>query len=160
MAAAILHRAALKLRILMQHKVRCHALVDGLVKDKFGLEIGGPSQVFSRKQMPIYHSVGRLDNCDSSQQTTWAKHGEEYAFDKTKASGRNFFCDGSDLSVIPDATYDFVLSSHNLEHFANPVRGIKEWQRVTKRGGSLILVLPHYKYTFDHRRVPTPVDRK
>jgi len=51
-----------------------------------------------------------------------------------------------------------VLSSHNLEHFANPVKALKEWKRITRSGGALILVLPHYLRTFDHRRMPTPVD--
>jgi SAM-dependent methyltransferase len=58
---------------------------------------------------------------------------------------------------VTDHDYDFVLSSHNLEHFANPVKALMEWKRITRPGGSLILVLPDYRRTFDHRRVPTPV---
>ena len=67
------------------------------------------------------------------------------------------FCDGSNLVGVENGSYDFVLSSHNLEHFANPVKALKEWQRVLRPGGSLILVLPHYAKTFDHRRKLTPV---
>ena len=59
---------------------------------------------------------------------------------------------------IADHTYDFILSSHNLEHFANPVKALQEWKRVTRPGGGLILVLPDYSKTFDHRRTPTTVD--
>ena len=66
-------------------------------------------------------------------------------------------CDGSNLAGVTTGSYDFVLSSHNLEHFANPVKALKEWQRVLRPGGSLILALPHYAKTFDHRRNPTPV---
>jgi SAM-dependent methyltransferase len=62
------------------------------------------------------------------------------------------------LSVIASHTYDFILSSHNLEHFANPVKALQEWKRVTRPGGGLILVLPNYSKTFDHRRTPTSVD--
>jgi SAM-dependent methyltransferase len=61
------------------------------------------------------------------------------------------------LGVVPDHQYDFVLSSHNLEHFANPVKALKQWQRISRPGGGLILVLPNYQFTFDHRRAPTPV---
>jgi len=61
------------------------------------------------------------------------------------------------LEVVADHSYDFVLSSHNLEHFANPVKALKEWQRVIRPGGGLILVLPNGKRTFDHRREPTEV---
>jgi SAM-dependent methyltransferase len=158
MGARLLYRAVAKMRTVTQHEVRCCALANRLVKDKVGLEIGGPSEVFRRKWMPIYNSVHSLDNCDFSQQTTWADHGNGFRFDSHKPAGRNIFCDGSDLSSVPDATYDFVLSSHNLEHFANPVKALKEWQRVTKPEGSLILVVPHYTYTFDHKRTPTSVD--
>jgi ubiquinone/menaquinone biosynthesis C-methylase UbiE len=59
---------------------------------------------------------------------------------------------------VPDSTYDFVLSSHNLEHFANPIKAVKEWQRVLHPRGALILTLPYYRYTFDHLRQPTSVD--
>jgi ubiquinone/menaquinone biosynthesis C-methylase UbiE len=66
--------------------------------------------------------------------------------------------DASDLSSIADQSYDFVLSSHNLEHIANPVKALYEWKRVTRPGGGLILLLPNHMRTFDHRRSPTTVD--
>ena len=48
--------------------------------------------------------------------------------------------------------------SHNLEHFANPVKALKEWQRVLKPNGALVLLLPYYRDTFDHLRQPTTVE--
>lgn len=155
---ALAHRLTLKIRTIAQPSAHCLALVNELVSDRAGIEIGGPSEVFRRKWIPIYRSLRKLDNCDFSSHTTWADHGQEYNFDPHKPSGKTIVCDGSDLSVIPDATYDFVLSSHNLEHFANPIKALKEWQRITRPGGSLVLVLPYYKYTFDHWRSPTSVD--
>jgi hypothetical protein len=71
--------------------------------------------------------------------------------------GSSFFCDGSNLVPIGDRSYDFILSAHNLEHFANPVKALSEWKRVLRPGGTLVLVLPNYRKTFDHRRTPTPV---
>jgi hypothetical protein len=61
------------------------------------------------------------------------------------------------LSVLADDSYDFILSCHNLEHIANPVKALREWQRIARPGGGLILVLPNYAKTFDHRRKPTTV---
>jgi ubiquinone/menaquinone biosynthesis C-methylase UbiE len=61
------------------------------------------------------------------------------------------------LPNISDNEYDFLLSSHNLEHIANPIKALKEWQRIVKSGGHLVIVLPHYLTSFDHRRVPTTV---
>ncbi len=140
-------------------RVRNRQLYLPFVADKAGLEIGGPSEVFRRGQpLDIYRDVGRLDNCDFSRSTVWAKHQEKYAFDPRKEPGDSIFCDGSELISVDDSAYDFLLSSHNLEHFANPVKALKEWKRVLRRSGALILVLPYYKWTFDHRRVPTSVD--
>jgi ubiquinone/menaquinone biosynthesis C-methylase UbiE len=45
-----------------------------------------------------------------------------------------------------------------LEHFANPIQALKEWQRVLRPNGALVLVLPNYRETFDHLRQPTSVD--
>ncbi|WP_353073193.1 methyltransferase domain-containing protein [Tunturiibacter gelidoferens] len=159
MGVSIFSRAANKARIVLQGRVSCFKLAVLLVKGKKGLEIGGPSAVFRDKYspLPIYGELDSLDNCDIARSTTWGTHSDSYIFAPHKHAGKNIFCDGSDLSVVSNESYDFVLSSHNLEHFANPVKALKEWQRVTRPGGSLILVLPNYTLTFDHRRQPTPV---
>ena len=129
------------------------------VAGKRGLEIGGPSDIFRRGQpIDLYKEVEGLDNCDFSQTTVWAEQAESFVFDEGKRPGATIICDGSDLNVVADDTYDFVLSSHNLEHFANPVKALREWDRVLHRSGALLLVLPFYKQTFDHRREPTTAD--
>ena len=110
------------------------------------------------KPVPVYHRVGSLDNCDFSRNTTWAEHADEYKFNPAKPPGKSIFSDASDLSSIADDSYDFVLSSHNLEHFANPVKALYEWKRVIRPGGGLVVLLPDYRRTFDHRRTPTLVD--
>lgn len=154
-----LNRIVMKLRTLLQGRLRCYDMAVSLLANRTGLEIGGPSEVFrrSRSFLPIYRHIDGLDNCDISSETAWAKHSEFFSYDPKKSPGKNIFCDGSDLSIIGDQTYEFVLSSHNLEHFANPVKALKEWQRVTVKGGALVLVLPNYRHTFDHRRKPTAV---
>jgi ADP-heptose:LPS heptosyltransferase/predicted SAM-dependent methyltransferase len=49
-----------------------------------------------------------------------------------------------DLSVFTTESMDFVFSSHLLEHIepANVVKTLKEWLRVIKVGGYLVLYLP------------------
>jgi SAM-dependent methyltransferase len=126
---------------------------------KSGLEIGGPTGIFYEGDiLPAYEYIDKLDNCDFSKSTAWAKHTESFIFNPRKAPGRTIFCDGSDLADIPDSTYDVLLSSHNLEHFANPVKALREWHRVLRSDGALILIVPYYKATFDHHRQPTSVD--
>jgi len=81
--------------------------------------------------------------------------GETFVFDRHKAPGRQYVAEASDLQCIPDAAYDFVLSSHCLEHLANPLQGLQEWIRVLRDDGLLVLVVPHKDGTFDHRRPVT-----
>jgi SAM-dependent methyltransferase len=128
------------------------------VLGKSGIEIGGPSSSFAASDvLPIYPQVGTLDNCDFSAKTVWADHAQEFVFSSNRPAGRSYFCEGSQLTPVSDASYDFVLSSHNLEHFANPLKALHEWKRILKPGGALILLLPDYRATFDHRRSPTPL---
>jgi SAM-dependent methyltransferase len=96
-----------------------------------------------------------IDNVNFAQQTIWEgdlKEGSPFQFHPGKQPGLQHVAEGSDLHMIPSAKYDFVLSSHMLEHCANPLRTLHEWRRVLKPGGSLILVVPHRDGTFDHRR--------
>lgn len=156
--AHLIERAVTRLKCMTQSRVHQHIYLP-YVANKTGLEIGGPSEVFRRRQpLDLYRHVGRLDNCDFSRSTVWAEQQEDYTFDIKKDAGKSIFCDGSDLVSVENDAYDFVLSSHNLEHFANPVKALKEWQRVIRPSGALILALPNYKRTFDHWRRPTSVE--
>jgi len=54
----------------------------------------------------------------------------------------------SDISKInfPDNMADFVISRHSLEHLIDPIVALKEWHRVLKVGGRLIIVLPDHEF--------------
>ncbi len=60
-------------------------------------------------------------------------------------------CDGWDmqngdaqyLQGVPDRFYDFVYSSHTLEHMVSPEIALSTWWRVIKVGGYLLLYIPH-----------------
>src|ERR1700744_419573 len=157
---SLVRRAKHTARRLRHVRWRTLRAVRPFVAEKSGLEIGGPSKVFEEGilTLPIYPLIGRLDNCDFSRDTTWASHEDSYIFSPGKPPGKSIFRDASNLSSIADHTYDFILSSHNLEHFANPVKALQEWKRVTRPGGALVVILPDYSKTFDHRRTPTSVD--
>ena len=155
----VLTQSARLARVLLKGRVSCYTLVQQSLKGKSGLEVGGPSSVFGKwyNPLPIYRAVGSLDNCAFSSATIWTSHSNSYVFHQHKKPGKTIICEGSDLCSIPDDSYDFVLSSHNLEHFANPIKALKEWGRVVRPNGFLVLVLPYFAKMFDHRRTPTDV---
>lgn len=63
--------------------------------------------------------------------------------------------EASDLGRLADGSFQVLLSSHTLEHAANPLKTLREWTRVLGERGILIMVLPHKDGTFDHRRPVT-----
>jgi SAM-dependent methyltransferase len=148
-------------RLLLNRRSKHRVLCARWVTDKVGLEIGGPSGVFGDTGMlPIYRYVKHLDNCVFSSDTMWEGHrpaGQVFTFHPGKANGFNFIREAGDLRGIPDKHYDFVLASHSLEHSANPLKVLAECKRIAQPDGAMIVVLPHFRHTFDHRRQPTPL---
>lgn len=126
------------------------------------LEVGGPSAVFGPGGLlPIYAVVKRIDGCQWSAETVW--HGSQGEGDYKPAGpdgagGRLFISEGGTLAGVPDCAYDAVVSSHVIEHLANPLRALANWRRVTRPGGFLLIVAPHLAGTFDHRRPATTLD--
>jgi len=129
------------------------------VRRKTGLEIGGPSAVFGpRGLLPVYRAAGRIDNCNFGHATMWegaVAEGETFRFDPSAPPGRQYVAEAANLGRIASEAYDFVLSSHALEHVANPLKALAEWKRVLRPEGLLVLVLPHKDGAFDHRRPVT-----
>jgi SAM-dependent methyltransferase len=135
-----------------------HRAYTTLAEGKTGIEIGGPTVWLFRYRIPIYQSAGGLDGVNFSANTVWegdiGANAGRYAYYKNKI-GRQFISEAADLSRIGDHAYDFLLSSHCLEHIANPIRAVEEWKRVVKPGGTMMLFLPNKAHTFDHRRAFT-----
>lgn len=51
--------------------------------------------------------------------------------------------DAQYLAGIEDESFDFVYSSHCLEHMYDVQIALKNWFRVVKKGGYLLLAIPH-----------------
>lgn len=143
-------------------KAKSFFLCEQLLGEGAGLEIGGPSDVFKASGvLPVYPIIRKLDNCNFSDETTWEgviDEGMTVQYGEQASVGRQYIGEASDLNQIESASYDFVLSSHVIEHVANPLQGLSEWVRVLKKDGILVLLVPHKEGTFDHRRPVTPLD--
>jgi SAM-dependent methyltransferase len=140
--------------ILQPSKRKLIKIAKGLSAQK-GLEIGGPSLLFGlRGYFPVYIFAKQIDGVNFSNETVWEgalNEGENYKYFHGKI-GYQYIAEATNLSKIADNSYDFILSCHSLEHVANPIKAIKEWNRVLKPGGSFVLVLPDKEFTFDVNR--------
>ncbi len=60
-----------------------------------------------------------------------------------------------DLAPIADASVDFVVANHVLEHLEDPLKALQNFIRVLKPGGTLYLAIPDMRETFDRSRPTT-----
>jgi SAM-dependent methyltransferase len=50
--------------------------------------------------------------------------------------------DAQFMEGVPDGSVDFVHSSHCLEHLNDPAEGLRNWLRVLRPGGHIIVTIP------------------
>jgi SAM-dependent methyltransferase len=50
---------------------------------------------------------------------------------------------GADCTILPEGEWDYIFSSHCLEHLTDPVTAIEHWRAHLRIGGVLFLYLPH-----------------
>lgn len=106
-----------------------------------GIEIGGSGRGFGLdSQKGSYANVDIIDAETRSRFKGWKK-----------SQLVNILSSGDDLP-FKDGVLDYVFSSHVIEHFFDPIKAIKEWYRVIKKGGYIIMVIPHKERTFDRNR--------
>ena len=123
-------------------------ILENVTTNKMGVEIGGPSETGGL----IYRSSTQMDNIIFSRETVWSSHVTgKYNYYPGK-TGNVIINDAVNITNVNDAAYDFVFASHCLEHIANPIKALKEWLRIIKTGGYVILILPEKTRCFDHKR--------
>ena len=133
--------------------------IERALQGKRGLELGGPSAVFSPATPngfipPVYAIAASVDNCNFAASTTWSQGeaGRTFRYLPDREPGLQYIHNATDLASITDGSYDFLLASHILEHVANPLRALQEFHRVVKPNGSLLIAVPNQLHSFDHRR--------
>ena len=130
-------------------------LVRNNILHNIGLEIGGPSLVFSGKGIiPLYDIAESIDNVNYSRVTMW----DNRDVPRLVVFRRQIISEASDLGSIESNSYDFVASSNVIEHLSNPLRALIEMKRVVRPSGLVIAIVPHRDITFDHRRSVTSLD--
>ena len=119
-----------------------HQFLDGLQ----GLEIGGSAHNSFGLKTRNVDFCADLDTIFKKEEIRMC--GEMMKVDIV-ASGDNL--------PLPDNSEDFVISSHVIEHFFDPIKTIEEWLRVVRPGGYIFIVAPHKERTFDKNRPRTPL---
>lgn len=107
-----------------------HKYLDGLK----GIEIGGSAH------NPFHLNTINVDFTDDME-TVFKKAEFELCGEKLKV---DVVADGCDLP-FEDESYDFVLSSHVIEHIFDPIGAMKEWLRVIKTGGYVFTICPRWQ---------------
>jgi len=66
--------------------------------------------------------------------------------------------DAQCLASVPDGTYDFLHSSHCLEHMVDPGIALANWVRVVRGGGYLVITIPDEEL-YEHLHWPSRYNR-
>lgn len=122
----------------MKESALAHKYLDGLK----GIEIGGSS-----------HNAFGLDtvNVDITRESLASKKGADLGY---KPMHVDFLCQGDNLP-FDDNSYDFVVSSHVIEHFYDPIKALLEWQRVARK--YIFIICPHKDRMFDKDKEETTI---
>lgn len=131
-----------KSRMKFRESRLAHKYLDGLT----GLEIGGSAH------NPFGLKSRNVDYC-ADLTTVFKRKEVELCGEALKV---DVVTPGDELP-LPDESENFVLSSHVIEHFFDPIKAIKEWLRVVRPGGYVFIIAPHKERTFDKDRTRTPL---
>lgn len=120
-----------------------HKYLDGLK----GIEIGGSAH------NPFGLNTKNVDITDSDE--------DIFKNEEVEVSGEKLLVDhfaSGDNLPFKSESQDFVVSSHVLEHFPDPIKALKEWYRVVKNDGYIFMIIPHKERMFDRNRERTTLD--
>lgn len=122
-----------------------HQLLDGMS----GLEVGG-----SR------HNQWGLDIVNVDKFGADDPRGQIYRDEQVRLCGEFLPIDivaPGDKIPVADKSFDFVIASHVIEHFFDPIAAIKEWARIARK--YIYIVCPHPDaLESDRGKLITPLD--
>ena len=115
-----------------------------------GIEIGALHKPLKLSASTTVRYVDRLSVSDLRKQ--YPELADEELVDV------DILADGERLETIGNASQDFVIANHFVEHCQNPIGAVLNMLRVLKPGGILYLALPDKRCCFDSDRPVTSLD--
>jgi SAM-dependent methyltransferase len=128
---------------------RISRLIDGLdIAEGQGLEIGPLfSPILRRPQANVFY----VDHADT--ETLRQKYASDPNVPEELIVPIDFVWNGEKLETVTDnAEFDYVIASHVIEHVPDVLNWISELGSVSKDDGSLRLIVPDRRFTFDLQR--------
>jgi len=123
------------------------ALAHKLLDQLWGIEIGGSAH----NSFHLPHCLN-IDYC-GDHDTIFKKMEIEMC---GEALNVDIVAMGDNLP-FKDSTLDYVISSHVIEHFYDPIKTLNEWYRVIKKNGYIFIIVPHVDRVPEETRSITPV---
>lgn len=133
------------------------------IKRKLGLKIIYPSETSKVRQMVLPYCEGY--GCDVGFGGDKIKEdsvGIDFAnpYAHTGRDKVDIACDVINESIpVADSTYDYVYTSHLIEDYEDTGKGLREFTRILKSGGNLVLVFPdQQRYEQQCRKTGQPLN--
>jgi SAM-dependent methyltransferase len=127
-----------------------------ILRNKDVIEIAGPTQLFwDNTMLPLYHKFKTIDNINNTQFDVFEN---TYDTEHSKIYNNIFNIDAIDLDKVIINKYDVCISSHFIEHVANPILLLKKIKNIIKDDGYILSILPNKNVFWDNIRNFTSIE--
>jgi SAM-dependent methyltransferase len=130
--------------------------IDRLIAQKNILEIGGPSGL-------IYSWYSKMNSVSFlNYSSSMAAYHHGYTPPNPSNTAKIYDGDASDATPFIQnrllRKFDCVITSHTLEHFANPIKALLFWSTALKNNGAIITIVPNKNECWDRARQYTTIE--
>lgn len=134
--------------------------VTKILNGKNGIEFGGPTELFTNPihRMNLYPYVSLDGGNIISNNYFQSNLGEIYNYGGKQGTQYDVDCT-SEEQVSSLGKYDFIVTSHAIEHIANPIKTLQLWKEyLLNSPGYILSIIPDYSYCFDRKRPLTTIE--
>jgi SAM-dependent methyltransferase len=127
------------------------------LQGKTCLEIGGPTELFYNPVMlPCYSIFSSIDNINNITYTNFPNVTDTSHSGHFRAT-YSLDCTSEALLAHPKK-YDVLLTSHVIEHIANPILFLKRAANLLNPDGYILTILPNKTQFWDRTRPTTTIE--